>query len=150
MFHSLKIVREADGKPAGKLHVRRLNLAERKQAHVRALRREQFRRWRIRHPVVACWHIHKWNAKQRRIAVLWTLEEFTQFCHETGYHILRADGWEIDRIESSQGYSLANCQLLPKQENGSKSVWERGAMRPAEIRRAETIRLYSAPASVTQ
>ena len=143
MIHSLKIIADSDGKPAGHLHGRRPNVAERKRAHIRALRREQFRRWRLRHPVRTAWHIHKWNARQRRIAVLWTLEEFTQFCHETGYHIIRADGWEIDRKRSCEGYSLDNCQLLSKSENGSKGSWERGQWRSAEDRRADTVRLYS-------
>ena len=77
-------------------------------------------RWRARHPVLAAWHVHKWNAKKRGIAVHWTLEEFAMFCTTSGYHLLRADGYEIDRKNHHEAYSLDNCQLLTKLANGAK------------------------------
>ena len=106
-----------------KLH--RPNAYDRKLAHQRRLRREKQARWRAKHPLAAAWHAHKWNAKQRGKVVLWTREEFSLFCFETGYHLLRFDGYSIDRIEHREGYSLGNCRLLTALENSIKGGFER-------------------------
>ena len=96
----------------------------RETAHKRRLRRAKQARWRERHPLCAAWHTHKWNASKNGHALLWTFDEFEQFCWDTGYHILRKDGYVIDRIESSEGYCLSNCQLLTKEENDYKGGLE--------------------------
>ena len=83
------------------------------------------RRWRENHPILATWHIHIANAKQRGIPVEWTKEEFYHFCECTGYHFLRKDGWTIDRIDATRGYSLVNCDLLKNEDNARKGYFER-------------------------
>ena len=98
---------------------------DRKLAHKRRLRREKQARWRSAHPVASAWHTHRWNAKLRGIPVLWSREEFASFCFETGYHLLRLDGYSIDRIEHRKGYSLSNCRLLTALENSIKGGFER-------------------------
>jgi hypothetical protein len=105
------------------LKLTRPNAHDRKLAHRRRLRREKQARWRE-------WHTHKWNAKKRGKKVLWTREEFALFCFETGYHLLRFDGYSIDRIKHREGYSLSNCQLLTQLQNSIKGGFERW-LRPA-------------------
>lgn len=85
----------------------------------------RMRRWRERHPLLAAWHAHRWNAKQRGIPVIWTMEEFAAFCEETGYHLIRCDGWTIDRIDARLGYFIGNCQLLTLSENSAKGAREK-------------------------
>lgn len=88
-------------------------------------RRKWQSNWRQRHPVLALWHNHKHNAKNRGIKVEWSFDDFARFCEETGYHILVRDGWTIDRIRSREGYSYENCQLLTLTENVAKGNRER-------------------------
>lgn len=101
---------------------RRKEIDRAKRAAARRLRQAN---WRQRHPVLAAWHTHLWNAKQRGIPVRWDLFEFGLFCAWTGYHLLRGDGWEIDRIKHTLPYSLDNCQLLTKLDNATKGGFER-------------------------
>jgi hypothetical protein len=89
------------------------------------------RRWRERHPLLAVWHNHLGRARQRGIAVLWSLDEFADFCFATGYLILRRSGWEIDRRDAREGYSLENCRLLPKPLNARKGNHDKLRLRAA-------------------
>jgi hypothetical protein len=91
----------------------------------REARRRHQANWRARHPVLAAWHTHLCHAKRRGIAVLWTVEEFADFCTETGYHILRGDGYDIDRIRHLEPYKLGNVQLMTRHENCRKGAFER-------------------------
>jgi hypothetical protein len=83
----------------------------------RKLKREAMRRWRERHPVLAAWHAHLWNAKKRGIEIKWTLDEFSAFCAETGYHILRRDGWQIHRNGDIGPYALDRVFLVKSEIN---------------------------------
>lgn len=62
----------------------------------------------------------KQNAKRRGHEFNLTLEEFRQFCKETGYlkgKGRKAKSLTIDRIDPSKGYQLDNIQVLTNSDN---------------------------------
>jgi hypothetical protein len=75
------------------------------------------KRWRENHPILAAWHIHLWNAKQRGIEVLWDFDEFVRFCAETGYHILRKDGYQIHRRGDIGPYEYGRVSMVKGEIN---------------------------------
>jgi len=70
----------------------------------------------------------KQRAKERGHAWSLALEEFRQWCHQTGYHLnlgRKAESSSIDRIDNARGYSLDNIACIPYGANSSK--WTRPA-----------------------
>jgi len=74
-------------------------------------------------PITYTFNALRNNARRRRKEFTLTIEEFTQFCQETGYMELKArhkTGMSIDRIDSSRGYSYDNIQIMNYSVNSSK------------------------------
>lgn len=81
-------------------------------------------------PLVYCYGYLKQNAKRRGKAFSLTIEEFKQFCNETGYLELKGKlrkSASIDRIDHTKGYSLDNIQVLSLSDNGKKGNEEKYA-----------------------
>ena len=88
----------------------------------------KMRDWRSKYPIKAAFAHLKDSAKRRWIAFELTLEEFTNFCTETGYHLFsgnRKGSLTVDRIDPSQGYHINNIQVLELSENVAKGNTER-------------------------
>ena len=83
----------------------------------REINRKKKAEWRLRHPILAAWQLHRSNAKVRNIEVKWTLEEFRQFCFETGYHLLRGDGWQIHRENDIGPYCYETASMVKAEIN---------------------------------
>lgn len=84
-------------------------------------------RWREQSPIVALFHRCKGRAKTRGIAFLLTVEQFTAFCLETSYHILKGRGKDdasIDRIRGNEPYEAGNIQIRSVGFNSRKSHWD--------------------------
>lgn len=74
-------------------------------------------------PVGYRYNIFKSNARRRGKEVLITIDEFREFCNETGYWLtpgLRGKNATIDRINNNEGYHKNNMQLLPIMQNVNK------------------------------
>ncbi len=75
-------------------------------------------------PLVYCYGYLKQNAKRRGKSFELSIEEFKQFCEETGYLELKGkagNSASIDRIDPSRGYSLDNIQVLSLADNSRKA-----------------------------
>ena len=90
------------------------------------------RRWRESHPVLSAWHVHISNAKRRGIQILWTFTEFAQFCEETGYHLLRKDGYQIHRHGDIGPYEYKRVSMVKSEINR----WAQDIYRKSRIMRA--------------
>lgn len=80
--------------------------------------------WRERNPAKYAFAKLRWNAKRRRKKFTLTLDEFEDFCAETGYLMMKgrdADSATIDRIDNSKGYSRDNIRVLTNSENSAKN-----------------------------
>lgn len=87
--------------------------------------RHHMQSWRERRPVLAAYHILKWNAKMRDKDFRLTVEEFAAFCSR--YNYIKGKGrtavsLTIDRIDNARGYEISNLQVLTKSENSIKGV----------------------------
>jgi hypothetical protein len=74
-------------------------------------------------PVYCRFNNFKGNAKRRNKPFNITLEEFRNFCKDTGYLITkgkRGQNATIDRIDNRKGYSIDNIQLLSNRMNARK------------------------------
>jgi hypothetical protein len=84
--------------------------------------------WRLqkeRHPLSVRYNNFKSKAKQRGIAVEITLEEFKEFCHRTGYCIVkgrRGKNATIERPDPLRGYTVDNMELLTFSDNSRKGA----------------------------
>ena len=82
--------------------------------------------WRKRRksdPVGVRFTQFKQKAKQRGIDFNLTLQEFRDFCQETGYCVkkgLRGFAATIDRINNNQGYHKGNIHLMSLRANVKK------------------------------
>lgn len=83
----------------------------------RKKKREAMRRWRARHPIMAAWHDHRHHAKERGISILWDFGEFFRFCTETGYHILKGDGFQLHRERDRGPYAYGRVSMIPGEIN---------------------------------
>lgn len=88
-------------------------------------RREYKRAYRAAHPIEWRYTDLKARAKHRGIRFAITLAEFTQLCHETGYHLDTGNSAEkktLDRkIEDYNiGYTYANITIKTRSENTRK------------------------------
>ena len=75
-------------------------------------------------PIGTRYNQFKGNAKKRHKDFTITLEQFRQFCKDTGYLInkgKRGKNATIDRIKNKYGYHIWNIQLLTLRQNSSKS-----------------------------
>lgn len=78
------------------------------------------RKWRQSKPITAAYHNLKTHAKERRIDFFLTIEEFTKFCNETNYHVLKGrnpDSVTVDRIHADGPYSYENIRPLDHHSN---------------------------------
>lgn len=78
---------------------------------------------RLSDPVGTRYTQFKGNAKRRGKAFSITLNEFREFCSDTGYLIQKGKRGRhatIDRINNNLGYSIDNIQLLTNKQNASK------------------------------
>jgi hypothetical protein len=80
------------------------------------------RDFRARHPLRALFRAHLDHSKSRGIRVLWTFEDFILFCEATDYPNLLKEGWTIERDDPLLGYSLGNCSILTRSDNGFKGA----------------------------
>lgn len=83
----------------------------------RLQKRHAMRRWRAKHPIMACWHAHLWNSKKRGVKVEWTYPEFAAFCALSNYHNLRKEGYQIHRDKDQGPYCVARCTCVTQREN---------------------------------
>lgn len=93
----------------------------------RLIERARKKAWRAKNIIHACWLLLRSNAKKRNISCGITLLEFTDWCIETGYHLLKgrsASCATIDRIDNSIGYEKGNLQILCCRNNVLKE-WAR-------------------------
>lgn len=76
-----------------------------------------------KNPVYVAWQTTKSNAKRRGKRFVITLEEFREFCEETGYLELKgkdADSASIDCIIDEIGYAKGNIECLALRDNTLK------------------------------
>lgn len=76
-------------------------------------------------PVRYTFYYLKNNAKRRVKEFGITLEEFRQFCQESGYIALKGkQRWamSIDRIDNSRGYFLDNIRMISVGANAAKGT----------------------------
>lgn len=81
------------------------------------------RKRREEDPIGTRFNQFKGNAKVRNKEFTITLDEFRQFCKDTGYLIekgKRGKNATIDRIKNKFGYHIWNIQLLTLRQNSSK------------------------------
>ena len=81
------------------------------------------RKARSTDPLKAAYYTIKSNAKRRGVYFGLTVDQFKQFCDETGY--LKYKGifsWSmsIDRIDNGKGYIAGNIQMITLAENTKK------------------------------
>lgn len=96
---------------------------QKKETHKLAMRR-----WRDKNRIKAIYQSLKARAKNRGHTCGITLEEFSEWCIETSYHLLRgrfAHEASIDRIKRHIGYEKGNLQILTVGQNASKDNAER-------------------------
>ena len=80
-------------------------------------------------PLNYVFYIWKSNCKRRGKTNSVTLEEFKLFCEQTGYldsKGRKSTSLTIDRIKSSEGYSIENMQVISLSENSSKGATDEG------------------------
>lgn len=85
------------------------------------------RKYKARHPARYAFSVLKNNAKRRGKEFTLTMQEFRQFCEETGYIENKGRSrlsLSIDRIDSSKGYTASNIQVLTLEDNGRKGYVE--------------------------
>lgn len=80
------------------------------------------RQSRLKDPIKYAFHCKRHRAKQRGIFWDLTLEQFTQFCHETEYMDKKGQtlgSYNVDRIIEGKtpGYTVDNIQILEKSDN---------------------------------
>jgi len=81
------------------------------------------RKRRALDPVGVRYNMFKTNALKRNKDFEISLEEFRNFCKETGYIInkgYRGFAATIDRIDNSKGYSMDNIQIMSMMANINK------------------------------
>jgi hypothetical protein len=81
------------------------------------------RKYRSNHPLRAWYQNLKTNAKRRGKPFTLTLEQFSDFCKQTGYDEKKgrtADSLSVDRINASEGYHAWNIQAITLSENSKK------------------------------
>lgn len=82
-----------------------------------------WRKTRLRDPVYVRYNAFKKNALKRGKDFTITLEEFREFCQNTGYIIKpgkRGQNATVDRIDNNKGYHINNIQLLTNRQNVGK------------------------------
>lgn len=69
------------------------------------------------------YHLLKANARRRGHSCSLTLEEFKEFCKDTGYMDLKGRrplSASIDRIDPNKGYEKGNIQIMSLRDNAVK------------------------------
>lgn len=82
------------------------------------------RREKINNPEFYYFNHLRGNAKRRGKEFNLTLNEFKQFCNETGYLEKKGkdkNSMTIDRIDSKKGYSINNIRILSHYENSIRA-----------------------------
>lgn len=78
----------------------------------------QSRRWRAANPLRATFLHLKRSASRYRHGFNLTLEQFAQWCAETGYlHRKGRSEYHCDRIDPDRGYEIGNIRVLEASEN---------------------------------
>lgn len=83
---------------------------------------------KIMRPVAYAYHNLKANARRRGKHFDLSMEDFREFCKQTGYIDLKGkvkSAASIDRIDASKGYTIDNIQVLTLEENGRKGAKEK-------------------------
>lgn len=78
-------------------------------------------------PVYTRYNQFKSSATRRKKPFSITLEQFREFCQETGYIVskgMRGMRSTIDRVDNKKGYHIDNIQLLTLRQNASKGEKE--------------------------
>lgn len=88
------------------------------------------RKWRAANPVVSSFGIIRTRARRKGIEFSLTMEEWKEFCIETGYGTLK--GVHVDRIDPTEGYYLSNMQVITSSDNIAKGNRERHSPRYQE------------------
>lgn len=91
------------------------------------------RKVKERDPVYCRYNNFKNNARRRGKEFTITLNQFRNFCNETGYIIkkgMRGMNATVDRINNERGYHIDNIQLLTHRANSSKGT---DSWKPEEI-----------------
>lgn len=86
------------------------------------------KRWRAAHPVESALNGIRDRAKKKKLEFALTLEQFTQFCKDTGY--LNGKGnhmgdLNVHRRDHLKGYTIENIEPLEAIENRIQGNWEK-------------------------
>ena len=98
------------------------------------------RRLKERHPATYVLNGLRQSAKRRRLPFTLTLDQFKQFCAQTGYLEKRGHEigkWTIDRKDWNEGYHIWNIQVMTFEDNSAQGAdntprSERGAATVAD------------------
>ena len=80
-------------------------------------------RWRESRPIVYLFNNLRTHARERCKIFDLTIEQFTEFCLKTGYHMAKGqnpDSATIDRIRPELGYSAGNLRVLTHLKNSTR------------------------------
>lgn len=83
------------------------------------------REYKRKYPYKTAFNSLKTNARRRGKDFNLTFQEFKTFCIETDYLNGKGrskNGFHIDRIDESKGYSIDNIQILSNTENVKKYI----------------------------
>lgn len=78
---------------------------------------------KYKNPYKYTFHQKRSRAKERGIEWNLTLDEFIEFCNETGYMDTKGKtktSASIDRIDPNKGYEIGNIQILSLSDNTKK------------------------------
>jgi len=81
------------------------------------------RLWRERHPISYLYDNLRTHARERGKDFTLTLEQFSAFCADTGYHLTKGrhdSASTVDRIRSDLGYEDGNIRVLTHRENSQR------------------------------
>lgn len=90
--------------------------------------KERMRRWRAKNPIKDSYANIKKRSVERGHTFGISLEYFTQWCIDTGYHLLKGktgSSASIDRIRDEIGYEEGNLTILTLSQNSVKENMRR-------------------------
>ncbi len=79
--------------------------------------------WRRKNPIIYHFQRLYWRSKQRNKRCVITLEEFTKFCQDTGYHLYAGPGkydMTIDCVVDVIGYEYGNIRPMSRSDNAQR------------------------------
>lgn len=103
-------------------------------------------RYKNKHPIKAAYYNLKHHAKSRGKEFDLTIEQFEEFCIKTEYINKKGrdkNGYHVDRIDESRGYTIDNIQTLTNSQNIRKYIEYSGSCSNGKIFKTKTIKEQS-------